>query len=355
MSHAARIIVALVGPGRRAGFLGTAALLLILLASRAMAVDVDTCQGQGGTAECTGPTVTPYKYSYVNSGWHSPHVFTSESAALAYLENDFATSQNACSTSRENPAWTAVSPTPTNGDFTVPDPHVPGGPNYSLYYWLVTETQQTKWSVRINGTVATDSSPPCAYTASTGWLQLTRTRSVICPKGFTENQWTPPLLSYCYRAPTAEPDPEKNLGPCRDCDLLVANPVNVATGNKYVEEVDYVGSGAFPLEYTRRYNSLAYSGGTPVGPDFFERTPLWRGSYDRAVLFNEHPQYPAADAYRHDGRVLRFKLISGQFVPQGDLSEKLSRQVDGSGNTLGWTLTTERDEIETYDSTRSVT
>jgi YD repeat-containing protein len=130
----------------------------------------------------------------------------------------------------------------------------------------------------------------------------------------------------------------------------VGNPINVATGNKYQEEHDYVGAGPFPLEYTRRYNSSAYDS-VYYGPKYFSNSPQWRGTYDRAVLFNEHPEFPVARVFRNDGRVLQFRPNGAQWVTDGDITERLARLSDGAGNAAGWTVTTRSDEVETYDVT----
>jgi YD repeat-containing protein len=65
---------------------------------------------------------------------------------------------------------------------------------------------------------------------------------------------------------------------------------------------------------------------------------------------SDHSRFPAARAYRHNGRVLTFKPNGAQWVADADIKERLSRQVDGSGNTTGWTLITESDETETYNA-----
>jgi RHS repeat-associated protein len=133
--------------------------------------------------------------------------------------------------------------------------------------------------------------------------------------------------------------------------LQVGNPVNVATGNRYLEERDYTGAGPFPLEYTRRYNSLAFTPSQPptTGPRIFTKSPNWQGTYDRVVLLTEHPRFPVARAYRHDGRVITFKPSGTQWGADADITERLVQQTDGAGNLTGWTLTTSRDEVETYN------
>ncbi len=57
----------------------------------------------------------------------------------------------------------------------------------------------------------------------------------------------------------------KNLGRPRTCELAIANPINVATGNKYEEALDVaVSTPGIPLEFRRSYNSQSSYDG-PLG------------------------------------------------------------------------------------------
>ena len=60
---------------------------------------------------------------------------------------------------------------------------------------------------------------------------------------------------------------------------LVGNPVNIATGNKYQQEVDYEGGGEFPLTLIRAYNSHAIDEAGSLGPG-------WQHNYERRI--SEH-------------------------------------------------------------------
>ncbi len=318
-----------------------------------MALNPDVCVEDGGTAECVAPEIGDYRYATSSSTWGGWWV-ASEQAAIDYVHNQIATGVNACTSHVEMPGWIPLPSGPLGqGGQNVGDPNAAQqdvGDYWSQSWNLGVETQQIVWTLRVKGTSATTSNPPCASNFSYG-LQFTRQRTVECPVGYQPNGYTSPTYSYCWRYPVTGNDKAKNLGPCKDCDLMVSNPVNVATGNKYQEERDYAGTGPFPLEYVRRYNSLAWKYWTPptVGPNFLIKSPNWRGTYDRAVLHSDNSTFPTARAYRHDGRVLSFKLSGGQWVADADVDERLTRQVDGSGNTTGWTLATPADEIETYD------
>lgn len=70
-----------------------------------------------------------------------------------------------------------------------------------------------------------------------------------CKKYFVTSEVTPAL------------DAGKNAG--ASCPAA-GNPVNPATGNKFAIETGYAGAGAYPLAFTRTYNSAALQDG-PLG------------------------------------------------------------------------------------------
>ncbi|HVK53797.1 MAG TPA: DUF6531 domain-containing protein, partial [Burkholderiales bacterium] len=107
----------------------------------------------------------------------------------------------------------------------------------------------------------------------------------------------------------AAPQPKKNLGPCDDCakapPIIVGNPINSATGNKYERAMDYQGQGPFPLVFIRHYNSAADPAPAPIGAQ-------WRHHYQRAVTLAADGL--SAETARPDGRVYRFVLSNGAWV-----------------------------------------
>ena len=162
--------------------------------------------------------------------------------------------------------WLGLPTGATSGTRSVQSPSgcSPGGPSCNVWsqnYFLGAEVWQSHsdWA---QGTTSSTAVPACASTYAYD-LGPYRTRRVGCPFGYQG------ATDHCWRDPSTGYSPGKSLGRCKDCDLMVGHPVNVATGNKYLEESDYKGSGPFPLEYTRRYNSLAWTSGTtsPTGPD----------------------------------------------------------------------------------------
>lgn len=331
------------------------ALLLVGLGANTVlfAQNDDICIENGGTAECTGPEVGPFSYWYVSASWNAPYTFSTEQEAVAHFESTVREAHNGCTSEVHNPAYVSVPPNVFYDHLRIPEPPVEGGDNFSLSVWLGLEKDQRKWNMRVTGMAATDGSPPCSNEYGSGDTQLVRTREIGCPSGYDVNYYTTPLYAYCWRNPTSfQGYPRrKNFG-SKQCDILVGNPVNLATGNKYAEERDYEGTGIFPLTYVRRYNSQAmlYGGSSPAGPRYMQRSSVWRGTYDRAVHFNDHAQYPAADVYRQDGRVIRYERSGNLWIPDGDINDRLTQLTAAGGAVVGWELRTENDEVEVYDS-----
>jgi RHS repeat-associated protein len=149
------------------------------------------------------------------------------------------------------------------------------------------------------------------------------------------------------------PDTDKNSG--QQCPRI-GNPIMPATGNKFQVETDYVGSGAFPLRFSRTYNSQQWQGA--VAPTSATRlvTSLganWRSSYDRVIRYLGNT---TAYVFRPDGRTLRFKVSGTTFASDADVMDRLTRQTNASGATVGWQLAVAAtDEIETYDAAGKLT
>jgi hypothetical protein len=146
-----------------------ASLALFLPLRVAFSLNPDVCIGAGGPAECTGSEATQYKYGYVSSQWNGYGPFASEQAAVSHFQNAVANVYRACSTNLDNPSWQALPSSSTGtGDVHIPEPPVPGGPNFSLAFIFSTEMKQTKHEIRVTGTAATDGNPPCANPITSG-------------------------------------------------------------------------------------------------------------------------------------------------------------------------------------------
>jgi YD repeat-containing protein len=129
-----------------------------------------------------------------------------------------------------------------------------------------------------------------------------------CPAGDVYNV----ALGQCENA--TDFLPRKQLGLPRDplggpttCE---GNPVNSATGNKFEDEADYVGPGAFPLRFTRYYNG---------------ETGLWSTSYSAHV---DAGTLGAALTFS-DGRQSVFLLISGALKSEATELGSLSKLASG--------------------------
>ncbi|MBI3041815.1 MAG: RHS repeat protein [Betaproteobacteria bacterium] len=128
----------------------------------------------------------------------------------------------------------------------------------------------------------------------------------------------------------------RNIGFCPTCG--VGNPIYPGSANKLQREVDYVGSGAFPLKFERVHNTGTRDVTAPrLGVN-------WWHTYHRRLSFGPNPSnilYVGAD--RPDGRVFAFKLSGANYLPDPDVVERLERLPSG------WKLTNKDDEVELYD------
>lgn len=138
----------------------------------------------------------------------------------------------------------------------------------------------------------------------------------------------------------------KNLAACSFSQQnACTNPINTGTGNKYQREIDYVGSGAFPLRVERTYNSASTQVGGVLGAK-------WRSYYDRAIVLQKRTTFNKAVLKRGDGQIYNFTQAAGSSVwaADADVIGSLSRQVDALGNTSGWQFINANDETEAYDA-----
>jgi len=111
-------------------------------------------------------------------------------------------------------------------------------------------------------------SNPCSDTVS-----KTTIYSCSLP-GYRLNNENPPFCINSINASiTAKfPNPQENGS---SCELpLTPNPINLATGNKFLKQTDYIGEGIFPLNLVRYYNS--YLGTNP-------RSGNWAFSFDYGI------------------------------------------------------------------------
>lgn len=173
------------------------------------------------------------------------------------------------------------------------------------------------------------------------WVGNGGSRTATCPPGYNFDYGYDGRVSICLRRkPAVNP---KNLGCCSTDDLgrMQGNPINVGVGNKVQIEDDYIGAGAFPLEFKRTYNSLYI----PNVSSFGNR---WSGTYDRQILYRQG--LSAATAVRSDGRAFKFTQTGSAFVGDPDVPDKLQQTLDGAGNLVGWEYVRADNTREQYDA-----
>lgn len=149
---------------------------------------------------------------------------------------------------------------------------------------------------------------------------------------------------------------------CKTGTCGVGNPIFPGSGNKFQSEVDFVQAGVGGLEFKRYYN-----GNSGVGV----RSSMglnWRSTIDRSVVSFSTTTGAMASVYRENGRLLTFSLMSNgspaqltpydpnaQWVADADVSDRLVRLVDGSGNTTGWSYyVAASDAFEAYNADGSL-
>jgi YD repeat-containing protein len=138
----------------------------------------------------------------------------------------------------------------------------------------------------------------------------------------------------------------------------VGNPINTATGGKSEAELDYQGSGPYPLRLTRYFNSPTFyvapmAASFPVGNN-------WRLSYDRVLYYSGRTAQSAAaipvptvSISRAEGGGLTFTQNSdGVWVADADISDTLVPVTNAClGNGAGFALTVSpSDEVEVYSA-----
>jgi len=144
---------------------------------------------------------------------------------------------------------------------------------------------------------------------------------------------------FCHPASAAV---VKNIGDCKTC---VANPIFPLWGNKMQREVDYVGSGPFPLRFERVHNTAPLNFLSPYRVDRPGIGANWWHIYHRRLTFTgpNAATVTIVGADRPDGQVHAFNLSGAVYVGEADVDERLQKLA------AGWKLTTRDDEIELYD------
>lgn len=124
-----------------------------------------------------------------------------------------------------------------------------------------------------------------------------------------------------------------------------SNPIASATGNKRQQETDYVGAGAFPLQFVRVYNShrVPDSRALPIGIG-------WSHNYANRL----EPVTDAAGsvvrlrAYRANGAIQTFRLVNGEWTAGSDVPERLTVILTG-GSLASASYRRADDSVEAYN------
>jgi RHS repeat-associated protein len=156
-----------------------------------------------------------------------------------------------------------------------------------------------------------------------------------------------PLTPYC-----AMPWTKIRKQHC-ETQIEKGNPCEVALGVKIQRESDYVADGVFPLRFERTYVSSIARANTfsLTARDWFNPVGIgWSATYFQKIVHRSYLGHTAVTAYRPDGRSRIFRLSGSDYLPDDDISDRLIRLTDGSGNTTGWQYKTSEDETETYDA-----
>ncbi|WOH39013.1 RHS repeat-associated core domain-containing protein [Thalassotalea fonticola] len=132
----------------------------------------------------------------------------------------------------------------------------------------------------------------------------------------------------------------RNNGKPDQCDAIVGNPINVITGNKYQEEVDFQGEGFMPLEFVRYYNSWSNQ-----SSGFGSK---WSHTYSRFIETGTEEingeQLTVAKLHRDDGKVIKFYKDRKSWVAvYADVRSKLSL------SSKKWRFETKQNTVEVYD------
>lgn len=122
---------------------------------------------------------------------------------------------------------------------------------------------------------------------------------------------------------------QKPYGPPEVC--ADTNPINITIGNKYQQQGDYRGAGAYPLSVVRAYNSHSES---------------WRflPSIEAASIGH------SVILFRDNGKGLSYWEENGNWVADPDVTGTLVASEDAYGEITGWTYTNSNDQVETYDA-----
>lgn len=213
-----------------------------------------------------------------------------------------------------------------------------------LYRYSVSPSDPTKWRDNLKDAcllhstyigrehLYCDKAPACGFDNGTCVAAVGVQREVTgCPTGFPEPYTYNPTIDKCENSI----DLAKNSGLSSTC-LLLKNPINVGTGNKFQLETDYQSSTPGGLTFRRYYNTQ--------GSFLLRIGRGWFGDYWQRLNRIED----TVEIRRPDGRVLEYNLVGNQWIGDTDVVERLEELTDGQGMTTGWLVTLSDDSVEEY-------
>ena len=171
----------------------------------------------------------------------------------------------------------------------------------------------------------------------------------ICPTGYVA-QSPPWANNFEFCAIIESQTRECEMGNCPS----KGKPVIVSVGMEIQSETDYSKRAGSALEFTRYYRS------SPMRQYIYQFPTtrlgyLWTDTYSRSVrLAMGSPTVPVPNIVtvkRPTGHEVMFAGSTGSWAPEGDIADRLTQQLDGSGNTTGWLYKNASDDsMEAYDA-----
>ena len=162
----------------------------------------------------------------------------------------------------------------------------------------------------------------------------------VCGRNFTDAGSPDSCDNHCVRNDGVV-DPEKNAGepPCKE---KVGSPINVATGNKFLTQIDSQGNGPMPLSLIRTYNSSLSLADDIHGAQ-------WALTFDRRIKRNTTEVYDTVFITRGSGRGYYYSNNNGVWETDIDVEDVLTELTDINGLQTGWQYVTGNDNVELYD------
>lgn len=163
-----------------------------------------------------------------------------------------------------------------------------------------------------------------------------------------------PNAEFCVNEdPYARCWPDHKSGRCINIPLLkeprtcsasgnptptTGNPIIIATGNKYQQEIDYQSQKPFGLSFVRYYNSSAYDAKTDIGIK-------WQHNFSRRIDTTN----ANALVHRGNGQAFVFNKTVNSWQADADISDTLAERLDETNQRTGWLYTTGNDIVEKYN------